>query len=106
GAVIDRLDAPEVKQPGIVRGSGEAVSRLLVEHRANRILQSLDYRSVFSDLARVHEVARLNFDGKLRQAADRFFHLIHSLLGVISRKQSAVEHDSALALNRMRCLGK
>src|SRR5215475_5553156 len=104
--VIDRLDLAKVEEAGIVCCGGEAIGRLLPEHDANAVLQGLHDFRFFADFAGIHEIPWLNFNFVWRYFSDGISHLLDSLFRIVSRKQPPIEHDSALALDRVCGLGK
>src|SRR5262245_26327070 len=104
--VIDRLDLAKVEETGIVRRGGEAIGRLLPEHDANAVLQGLHNFRFLADFAGIHEIPWLNLNIVWLYFSDGISHLLDSLFGVVSREQPPIEHNSALALDRVCGLGK
>src|SRR5262245_21938681 len=104
--VIDRLNLAKVEQASIVRRGGEAIGRLLPEHDANAVLQSLHDLRFFADFAGIHEIPWLNFNFVWVYFSDGISHLLDSLFRIVSGEQPPVEHDSTLALDCVCGLGK
>ncbi len=77
---------------------------LTIEHDPDRVTQGLHDFGVVLDFAGIHKVPRLNFHPERLQLSDSLFQLFHCFSGVVTRQQSAVEHDPAFALNGMRGL--
>src|SRR5262245_53273957 len=104
--VVDRLDLAKVEKTGIIRRGGEAIGRLLPEHDANAMLQGLHDFRFLADFAGIHEIPRLNFNFVRLYFSDGITYLLDSLSRIVSREQPPVEHNSALALDRVCGLGK
>src|SRR5262245_40362292 len=104
--VVDRLNLAKVEEAGIVRRGGEAIGRLLLEHDANAVLQSLHDLRFLADFAGIHEIPWLNLNIVWFYFSDGISHLLDSLSRIISGEQPPVEHDSTLALYRVCGLGK